>query len=133
VNNATIDATGGNHMVLISGNTDTFNLSGGTEQITDSGTGGNTFRLPTAGNGSLHFTNPVLNSNDVFDLSSTLAGTGWDGSAGSLGSYLHTKYRGGNTDLFASTSASKQASGTLVAAFNNQDVKLSTILMHSIT
>jgi hypothetical protein len=133
VNNATINATGGNHLFFISGNTDTFNPSGGTETITDSGTGGNTFNLPPAGNGSVVFTNPVFNNHDVFDLSATLAATGWNGSASSLGSYLHTKESDGNTELLVSTNASRHASRTLLATFDSQDVKLSTILTHSIT
>jgi beta-glucanase (GH16 family) len=133
VNNAMINATSGNHLFFISGNANTFNLSGGIESITDSGSGGNSFKLPAAGNGSAVFNAPVLTNGDVFDLKAALAATNWTGSSSSLGSYLHPVTSGANTELLVSTTAGGKGAGTLLATFDNQTVKLSTILAHSIT
>jgi hypothetical protein len=132
VNNATINATGGDHLFFISGNNNTFNLGGGTETITDSGSG-NTFNLPAAGNGSLIANAAVLSNGDTFNLATALEATSWDGSASSLGSYLHTEQVGGNTALLVSDSASNSASGTVLATFGQANVSLATILAHSLT
>jgi hypothetical protein len=118
-------------MFFISGNTDTFKLSGGIETITDSGSGGNTFTVPVAGDGKLVFTNSVLDNQDTLDLSATLANTQWDGSASSLESYLHVQEVNGNTRL--SVSNTPDGPQTSVAVFQHQNVALSTILAHSIT
>ncbi len=132
VNNATINATSGNHLFFISGAANTFNLGGGIETITDSGSGGNTFNLPKASHGSAVFNAAALSNSDVFDLKAALAGTNWNGSASSLGSYLHTLGSGSNTELLVSSAATRHVSGTLLATFDNQTVNLSTILAHSV-
>ncbi len=133
VTTETIDATAGNHMVLISGNHDSFNLSRGVETIVDNGGGGNIFHLPAAGMGSAAFNASALTKGDVFDLKTVLAATQWNGSTRALGSYLHTVGSGANTELLVSTAASRSASATLVATFDNQHVGLSTILAHALT
>lgn len=133
VSNATINASGGNHLFFISGNTDTFNLKGGVETITDNGSGGNTFNLPAAGQGSYVFTNSVLANADTLDLTTALAATKWNGSASSLGSYLHVKQANGNTELLVSATSGRHAARTLLATFDNQSASLSKILAHSIT
>jgi hypothetical protein len=114
-------------MFFIAGNTDTFNLSGGTDTIIDNGSGGNTFTIPTAGNGKVVFSSPVLDNNDMLDLSASLAKTQWDGSASTLDSYLHVR----GTRLYVSNTPSGHQ--TLVATFQHQSASLSTILAHSIT
>jgi beta-mannanase len=128
---ATINATSGNHLFFISGHADTFNLSGGTETVTDSGSGSNMFRLPAAADGSAVFTTGVLSNADVLDLTAALKGTSWTGSASSLGSYLHVEQSGTNTELLVSASAS--GSRTLLATFEASKALLATILSHSIT
>jgi hypothetical protein len=133
VNSATINASGGNHLFMISGDDNTFNLSGGIETVTDSGSGGNTFNLPAAGHGSAVFSATVLTIGDVFGLATALAATGWTGSSDSLHSYLHIEQSGANTELLVSANATRHASGTLLATFDNASVSLSAILAHSIT
>jgi hypothetical protein len=120
-------------MFFISGSHDTFNLSGGTETITDQGTGGDTFNLPRAGNGSASFSASVLQDGDVFGLTTILAATRWTGSSSSVGSFLHVIQSGRNTELLVSTTASRSAAGTLVATFDGEKVSLTTILQHSVT
>jgi hypothetical protein len=132
VSNETINAASGDHTFFISGGADTFNLSGGVDTVQDTGTGGNTFRLPVAGNGSAIFSASVLSDADVFDLTAALKGTAWTGSTGTLGSYLHTVQNGANTDLLVSATATTNASGTVLATFHHQSASLSTILAHSI-
>jgi sugar lactone lactonase YvrE len=130
---STINATSGNHTFLISGHADTFNLSGGVETITDSGSGGNTFKLPAAGSGSAIFNAAVLSDGDVFNLAAALSGTSWTGSSSTLGSYLHTLQSGANTELLVSAKATRHGTGTLLATFDNEKLSLSTILSHSVT
>ena len=71
----------------------TFNLSGGVETVTDGGTGGNTFNLPAAGNGSAIFNAAALTDGDVFGLKAALAATQWTGPPNTLSSFLHTVQR----------------------------------------
>jgi hypothetical protein len=133
LSSASINATSGDHLFFISGHADTFNLSGGVETITDSGSGSNAFNLPAAGNGSAVFNAAVLTTGDVFDLAAALKGTAWNGSADTLGSYLHTTEVAGNAELLVSNAATTAASGTLLATFESSTASLSTILAHSIT
>jgi beta-glucanase (GH16 family) len=129
--NGTVDATSGNHAFFITGNSDTFNLSGGTETITDSGKGGNTFNLPKAGGGSAIFNATALTDGDVFGLKTALAATAWTGSTSTLSSFLHVVNVGATTELTVSSTAG--ATGTLLATFNTANVSLSTILAHATT
>jgi beta-glucanase (GH16 family) len=122
-------ASAGDHLIFITGSDNSFNLSGGAETIDDTGAGNNTFHLPAAGDGTASF-NTIL-TGDVFDLTKPLAGTSWDGATASLASYLHTQQSGANTQLLLSTAASTQASGTLLATFDNSSLSLSEILAHA--
>ena len=130
---ATVNATSGDHMLFITGNANTFNLSGGNETVTDNGSGGNTFVLPAAGNGSVAFNAAVLNNGDVFDLTTALGATSWDGSADTLSSYLQVQQANGTTSLLVSNDGASGAGGTMVASFANTQVSLATILAHSTT
>jgi hypothetical protein len=133
VSNATINASGGNHIFFISGHGDTFNLGGGVETITDSGSGGNIFNLPATGSGSAVFNAAVLTDGDVFGLKAALAATQWTGTSNTLGSFLHTLQSGANTQLLVSAAPTSAATGTLLATFNSSNLSLSTILAHSLT
>ncbi len=130
---ATINASSGNHSFIVSGHSDTFNLSGGVETITDNGSGANTFKLPAAGSGSAVFNAAVLSNADVFDLTTALSGTSWTGSASTLSSYLHTLQSGANAELLVSAAATRHGTGTLLATFDNSSASLTTILAHSLT
>jgi hypothetical protein len=132
LSSATINAASGNHLLFISGSSDSFNLSGGVETIQDSGSGGNTFDLPAAGNGSAVFNAAVLADADVFNLTAALAGTAWTGSASSLSSFLHVAHLNGDTELQVSA-VSAHRSGIVLATFDSSTVTLSTILSHSVT
>jgi parallel beta-helix repeat protein len=134
VSSATINALSGSHTFLVSGASDTFSFAGGTETVTDSGTGGNTFNLPAAGNGSAIFNAAALTDGDVFNLTTALDNTAWNGSASSLRSYLHTVSINGNTELLVSAHSSRHGgTGTLLATFDNTNASLTTILSHSTT
>jgi hypothetical protein len=129
--NGTVNATSGSHAFFITGSSDTLNLSGGTETITDSGKGGNTFNLPKAGGGSAIFNATTLTDGDVFGLKTALAATGWTGSTSTLSSFLHVVNVGATTELTVSAAAG--GTGTLLATFNTSNVSLSTILAHATT
>jgi hypothetical protein len=131
VNDAAVNATTGNHMIFVTGTSDSFNLSGGTETILDTGAGGNTFHLPPADNGKAVFNALALSNTDVFDLTTPLANTTWSGSGRSLGSYLHVVQSGGNTELLVSAKSSRHG-GTLIATFDNVQADLVTIRSHLI-
>nr|WP_294550812.1 hypothetical protein [uncultured Rhodopila sp.] len=133
LSSATINAASGNHLFFISGHADSFNLAGGVETITDSGTGGNTFKLPAAGSGSAVFNAAVLTDADVFDLTAALKGTSWTGSASTLSSYLHSAEVSGNAELLVSATATTKATGTLLATFDSSNATLTTMLAHAIT
>jgi beta-glucanase (GH16 family) len=129
---ASISATGGNHLIFITGSDNKLTLSGGTETVLDEGAGGNTFYLAAAGNGSIGFNWESIAAGDVFNLATPLAGTSWDGSAGDVGNFLHTVQSNGTTQLLLTTSATSQATGTLLASWNG-NYDLSQILAHAVT
>ncbi len=129
---ASVTANSGNHLIFISGSDDKFTLSGGTETVIDQGKGGNTFYLAAAGNGAINFNWELIAAGDVFNLTTPLAGTSWDKSAGDIGSYLHTTQSNGTTQLLLTNSATSQATGTLLASWNG-NYSLSQILAHAVT
>ena len=131
--NGTVNVSSGDHLFFISGHADTFNLSGGSETITDGGSGLNTFNLPAAGNGSAIFNAAALTDGDLFGLKTALAATKWTGSTSTLSSFLHTAPVGATTELLVSTTPAGSGTGTLLATFATSNVSLSTILAHSTT
>ena len=133
VNGAIISAGSGDHLFLISGNACTFNFSGGTETVRDSGRGGNTFTLPPAGLGSAIFNAATMTNGDSFNLRAALAATQWDGSASTLQSYLHISLTNGNTELWVSLTPAVHSAEMLLATFEGQKFGLSAILSHAIT
>jgi beta-glucanase (GH16 family) len=122
----------GNHLIFITGSDNTLSLSGGTDTVIDSGAGGNTINLPAAGNGSVGFNWESIAAGDVFNLKTALAATSWDGSASDVGSFLHTTQSNGSTQLLVTSSATSQATGTLLASWN-ADYSLAQILAHAVT
>jgi hypothetical protein len=133
VSGSVVDVSGGDHLVFISGGGDTFDFGSGTETVFDNGGGGNIFALPAAGDGTVAFNGSVLGNGDRFDLTAALAGTQWDGSAGMLGSFLHTVQVGAGTELLVSAQASASAAGTVVATFDDVAASVPDILGHSVT
>ena len=131
LNQATIAATSGNHMVFISGTGDTVGLSGGTDTVTDTGSG-NTYVIPAAGNGYDAFTTNVLTQNDTLDLRTALAATKWTGSASTLSQFLSVKDSSKGAVL--SISSQSGGSGVGIASIGGATTAtLSSILAHAIT
>jgi hypothetical protein len=131
LSHVSINATSGNHMVLISGSGDSVNLSGGTDTITDTG-GGNTYVIPAAGKGYDIFTSNVLTAGDTLDLRAALAATTWNGSASTLANYLEVTNPSQGTVL----SISPTSGGTGVARATIEGASgttLSSLLGHALT
>jgi hypothetical protein len=74
-------------MVFINGKGDTVNLAGGSNTVTDTGSG-NTYVIPAAGNGTDTFTNNIFTDGDTLDLRTALAATNWKGTTTTLSNYL---------------------------------------------
>jgi hypothetical protein len=124
-------ATSGSRLLFIKGSGDTIALSGGVNTITDSGQG-NTYVLPTAGNGTDVFTNNVLANNDWLDLRPALAATTWNGAASTLSNYLHVTDSGQGVTLSVSPAGS--GAGSVIASFGDATTtSLSSLLAHSLT
>jgi hypothetical protein len=129
--NISVLATAGDHMVFVTGSGDTLNLSGGKETITDTGKN-NTYAIPAAGKGMLAFTSNILLGTDTLDLRPALAGTQWNGSAGSIGGFLHVTHTAQGAVLSVSATANGSMIG--VASFANANTAtLNTVLAHAIT
>jgi hypothetical protein len=124
-------ANAGNHILFITGSGDTMRLSGGTETITDSGSG-NTYVLPAAGKGFDTFTSDILTTSDKLDLRTALAATDWNGDAAALPGYLSvTNTQHGSAVL---VSATAHATGVGIASMHSAGgMTLSDLLAHSIT
>jgi hypothetical protein len=126
-----VGATAGNHIVFIKGSGDIVNLTGGTDTITDTGSG-NTYLLPAAGKGVDAFTSNILTQNDTLDLKPALAATNWNGSSATLANYLKvTTSSSGASIAIAATSGGP---GTTIATISGAtNLNLSALLSHSIT
>jgi hypothetical protein len=117
-------------MVFIQGSNDTVTLTGGTETITDTGSK-NTYAVPVAGTGSLAFASNILATTDLLDLRPALSGTAWNGSAATIGSYLHVTDTAQGATL--SVSAAAGGAAVTVATFAGATTaSLKTVLAHSI-
>ena len=131
LNDVSVNATAGNHMIFASGSGDTLNLSGGTETLTDTG-GKNTYVLPTAGNGCDLFTDNVLDLGDTLDLRPTLAATNWNGAALTLANYLTLTNSAQGATL--SISATSGRAGTAIAMTEvTTTANLTALLAHTIS
>ena len=124
-------ATAGNNLVFIKGSGDVVSLSGGTDTITDTGSG-NTYVLPKPGNGSEIFNQGILSNGDVLDLVPALAATAWTGTAATLSKYLTV------TDTTQQATISVLQSGkttaTAIASITGANtLNLTTLLTHAFT
>ncbi len=127
----TIVATAGTHLLFLKGSGDIVSLSGGTDTITDTGSG-NTYILPAAGKGIDDFTSNILASRDTLDLKTALAATNWTGSASTLAKYLTVSDSAtGATLSIAPTSG---GTGMAIASITGDTTAtLTSVLAHSIT
>ncbi|MBN8875833.1 MAG: hypothetical protein J0H67_23600 [Rhodospirillales bacterium] len=126
-----VAATGGDHMLFVSGNNNTIALSGGNSMISDSGWN-NTYVVPQGGQGWIGFDSNVLYSGDVLDLRSALAATDWNGAADMLPAYLGFWGNGSSATLTISATAWGNTSAiATIAGADGTD--LSTLLSHAIT
>jgi hypothetical protein len=124
-------ATSGTNMIFVNGSNDLVSLSGGTNTITDTGTG-NAYILPAAGQGTATFASDILNTGDTLDLKNALAATNWNGSASTLANYLTVADTSSGATV--SVAATSGGSATPVATINGaSSLNLSTLLAHSIT
>jgi hypothetical protein len=116
--------------VFISGSGNTVNLTGGTETITDTGSG-NTYVLPPAGKGNDVFTGNVLKGSAMLDLRQALKTTTWDGTPGSAGNYL--KVADSAQGAVVSLSATPGGAATAIASISGATTAdLTAVLAHSI-
>ena len=124
-------ATSGSHMMFISGSNDIVSLSGGTNTVTDTGSG-NTYILPAAGKGTVTFTSDILNTGDVLDLKTALAATNWSDAAATLPKYLTVSAspRGAVVSIAATSGGAGAVIATITGATG---LNFSTLLAHSIT
>jgi hypothetical protein len=129
--NVTLAATGGDHMLFVTGSNDTIKLAGGIETITDTGSS-NTYVVALAGAGCETFTNDILLTTGTLDFRTALAATDWDGDISSIGEYLHVV-----TDTpGAVVSLSPSAGGgaiEVVTINGATSATLSSLLAHAIT
>ena len=118
-------------MLFITGSGDTVKLSGGTNTITDTGSG-NTYVIPAAGKGYDSFANNVLTIGDTLDLRTALAATNWSGSASTLSKYpTVTNTTAGAVLSIASTSG---GTATGIATIGGASgTTLSGLLAHALT
>nr|WP_294531124.1 cellulase family glycosylhydrolase [uncultured Rhodopila sp.] len=124
-------ATSGDNMLFLSGSGDIVNLSGGSNTITDTGQG-NTYILPTAGNGTDTFTSNILATGDTLDLKAALAATDWNGASSTLANYVTLADSANGTVLsVAPTSGGTGVAITTIAGTSN--ATLSGWLSHLIT
>ncbi len=131
LNQVSIIATSGSHMVLIQGTGDTVKLSGGTDTITDTA-GGNTYVLPAAAKGYDTFTSNILTAGDTLDLRTALAATNWTGTTSTLANYLSVA----NTTKGAVLSIAPTSGGAGVAIATisgSPTTTLSALLTHALT
>jgi hypothetical protein len=125
-------ATSGNHMLFVQGSGDIISLSGGSDTVTDTGSG-NIYTLPAAGKGTVAFTSNILaSSGDTLDLRTALAATSWTGTASTLSKYLTVADSAQGATL--SVSALPGGTATGIATISGATTAtLTTFLAHSVT
>jgi hypothetical protein len=126
-----VNATSGNHLVFIGGTGDTVNLSGGTNTITDTGSG-NTYVIPAAGKGYDSFSTNVLVSGDTLDLRTALAATDWNGAAPALANYL-TVADTSQGIVLSIKATSAGAAGGIATISGASGTMLAGLLAHAVT
>jgi hypothetical protein len=124
-------ATSGSRMVFVSGSDNSLNLSGGTNTISDTGTG-NVYFVPAARHGKDIFTSNITTNNDILDLRPALAATKWNGAASSLSGYLTVTDSASGAMI---SLASRSGGSGREIAFIDGATKLTvgTLLTHCIT
>jgi hypothetical protein len=128
--NLRVTASAGDHMVFIKGSNNTLAMQGGTETVSDAGSN-NTFIVPAAGKGlDIFSANPLVN--DKLDFRDALKATGWDGSAGKLGNYLHLTHAVSGTAISISPDGQAGHAVGVVLLQGQPDVALSTLMAHSV-
>jgi len=125
-------ATGaGNDTISFGGRGNTINAGAGSNTLNDSGSN-NTIVMPGAGHGFDNVFGYVLQNSDLLDFRAALAGTSWNGSQATLGSYLQVTNSGANAIISLSTTSGGAA--TQIADLEGAgQVSLSTLLAHSLT
>ena len=124
-------AAAGTHMLFLKGSGDVVSLSGGTNTITDTGSG-NTYILPVAGKGDDIFTSNILKTGDTLDLKMSLAATNWDGTTPTLAKYLTVANSTKGATL--SVAATSGGPGVPIATINGAAATtLTSLLAHTIS
>jgi hypothetical protein len=138
-----ITATGGDETILATKGLNTITTGAGhdvirfagTGNVVDGGTGwnqlydtgsGNTIRIQAgAYDGIFGFTKAI----DTLDLRPVLAGTTWNGSASTLGSYLHVASSNAGKDTMLSLSKTAGGAGSTIAVLHDTgSMTLATLL-----
>ena len=127
--NNSITTGPGNDTISYAGSGNTINAGAGNNVLQDSGTD-NTIVMPAAGNGYDDVFGYVLETGDTLDFRAALAATNCNGSASTVGGYLHVSVSGANAVI--SISATAGGAATPVATLEGAgDVSLATLLAHS--
>ncbi len=128
----TITTGAGNDTIQIAGTGNVVDAGGGTNTISDAGSG-NTIVLPAAGTGMDTILGTVLQAGDLIDLRTVLAGTGWNGSTATLGTYMSTRLDSGVNTILSIRPGGASGTSYDVARFSNAGlVSLSTLTQHAI-
>jgi serralysin len=129
-----ITTGGGNDTIRIAGSGNVVNAGAGKNQIDDSGDG-NTIVLPRGGQGTDDIYGYVMQNSDVFDLRALLAGTDWNGTAATIGSFVRIKTVNGADAVISAvpTGITGGASHTVATLHDSGPVSLPALLAQSIT
>lgn len=91
-----------------------------------------TIALPAPGAGVAQIDGSAMRNGDVFDLTTALGQTGWDGDPASVGDFLHVTSNGTDSTVAVDPSGSG-AAGTPIATLHGAGaVDLPTFLAHSV-
>jgi len=125
----TIVTGAGNDIISIAGAGNTVNGGTGINIINDSG-GGNTIVMPAAGAGMDQIFGYVVQNGDKFDFTAALRATAWDGTAATVGQFLHVATLA--NDAMISISKLANGAATMVADLHDSGtVSMTTLLAHS--
>jgi hypothetical protein len=119
-----------NDTITVAGTGNVVNAGAGGNTISDSGSG-NTIVMPAAGAGMDQIYGDVLRNGDLFDFTRALKPTAWNGSASTVGQFLHISTSKNDAILSISNTANGRA--VKIADFHSSGaVNMSTLLAHSI-
>ncbi len=127
----TITTGASNDTIQIGGSGNTVDAGAGNNVIRDGGSN-NTIVIPAASKGYDDIYGSVLTNGDKLNLHAALQATGWNGSAATIGNFLHVTQSG--SDAIISLTPTAGGSTINVADLHGAGtVNLQILLAHSIT